>query len=188
MIHNLVDSQGKQELLNWYDVITKQNYFLNNINITIQNDGLTMGAPPSSILAKLFLQYIENSHLTHLTQKHKLVNYFRYVDDKLLIFDPNHTDIHAILADFNSIYVHPKLHFTAETEQNNALNYLDVTIHKTSANIKISIYRKTTFTDTLFPYTSNNPMRHKYAAVRFLYNRPNSYQLHDEEYQNEENI
>jgi len=31
-------------------------------------------------------------------------------------------------------------------------------------------------------------MQHKYAAIRFLYNRLNSYQLHDEEYQHEENI
>ena len=96
------------------------------------------------------------------------------------------TYIHAILADFSSI--HPKLHFTAETEQNSALNYLDVTIHKTPINIKISIYRKPTFTNTLIPYTSNHPRQHKCAAIRFLYNRLNSYQLHDEEYQQEENI
>jgi hypothetical protein len=98
-----------------------------------------MGAPFSSILAENFLQKIVNSHLTHLTQKHRLTNYFQYVNDILLIVDPNHTDIHAILADFNSI--HFKLHFTAETEQNSALNYLDVTIHKTPTNIKFSIYR-----------------------------------------------
>jgi len=33
--HNLTDPQMKYELLNWYDVITKQNYFLNNNNIII---------------------------------------------------------------------------------------------------------------------------------------------------------
>jgi hypothetical protein len=88
------------------------------------------------------------------------------------------TDIHAVLADFNSM--HPKFHFTAETEQNNALNYLDVTVHKTT-NIKISVYRKNTFTDTLIPYASNHPTQHKYAAIRFLYNRLNSYNLHNED-------
>ena len=62
-----------------------------------------------------------------------------------------------------------------------------MTIHKTPTNIKISIYRKLTFTDTLKSYTSNHPMQHKYAAIRFLHNRLNSYQLHDE-YQHEENI
>jgi hypothetical protein len=81
--------------------------------------------------------------------------------------------------------MHPKLHFTAETKQN---NYLDVTIYKTPTNIKISIYRKPTFTNILIPYTSNYPTQHKYVAIRFLSNRLNSYHLHNEEYQHEENI
>jgi hypothetical protein len=145
-----------------------------------------MGAPSSSILAEIFLQYVENSHLAHLAQKHRIINYFRYVDDILLIFNPNHTDIQVILTDFNSLQ--PKLHFTAEIEQNNTLNYLDVSIHKTPTNMKTSIYRKPSFTDTIIPYTSNHPTQHKYATIRFLYNRLNTYQLHNEEYQQEENI
>jgi hypothetical protein len=97
MTHNLVDPQVKHELLNWYDVITKQNYFLYNNNTIIQNDGLAMGAPFSSILAEIFLQYIQNTHLTYLTQKQKLINYFQYVDDILLIIDPNHTYKQSLL-------------------------------------------------------------------------------------------
>lgn len=56
-----------------------------------------------------------------------MINYFRYVDD-ILIFDSAHTDIQSILTYVNSI--HPNLHFTAETEQNNAVNYFDISIHK----------------------------------------------------------
>jgi len=85
-------------------------------------------------------------------------------------------------------YVNPNLKFTAETETNNKINYLDVTIHKTSTNWKISIYRRPTFTDTIIPYTSNHPAQHKEAAVRFLYNRLNTYNLHEDEYKTEENI
>jgi hypothetical protein len=77
--------------------------------------------------------------------KHKLVNYLRFVDDILLIFDSNKTDIHSILTDFNTL--HPNLKFTAEIEH----NFLDTTIHKTQDNIKVSIYRKPTFTDTIIP-------------------------------------
>ena len=55
-------------------------------------------------------------------------------------------------------------------------------------NIKISVYRKPTFTDTLIPYTTNHPPQHKYSAIRFLYNRLNSYCLNEDEYQREENI
>ena len=79
-----------------------------------------MGAPSSGILSEIFLQYIEALHIAHLTKKHMIMNNFHYVDDTLLIFDSNHTNIQAILTDFNSI--NPNLHFTTETEQNNTIN------------------------------------------------------------------
>jgi hypothetical protein len=101
--HNLIDTQIKQELLYWHYVITKQNYFINN-DIIIRKDGLAMGAPSSSIIGEMFLQHRENSHLARLTQKHTIVNYSRYVDDIFLIFDPNYTNIQAILNDFNAIH------------------------------------------------------------------------------------
>ena len=88
-----------------------------------------MGAPSSGLIAEIFLQHIEHSHLIRLTHKHKIINYCRYVDDTLLIFDFSHTDIQKILDDFNSL--HPKLQFTAETEKDHTLNYLDISIHRT---------------------------------------------------------
>ena len=121
-----------------------------------------------------------------LAQKHKLVNYFCYVDDILLIYDAQHTDIHTILSNFNSI--HPNLQFTKETEHSNKLNYLDIMIHKTPTSVNIGVFRKPTFTDIIIPYTSNHPTHHKYAAIRFLYSRLNSYQLHETECHLEENI
>jgi len=87
-----------------------------------------MDAPSSSILSEIFLQHVQHSHLPRLTKKHKLISYFRYVDDILLVYDSSHTDIISILNDFNSI--HPNLTFTDELEQDNKLNFLDITIHK----------------------------------------------------------
>jgi len=83
-----------------------------------------MGAPYSGLIAEMFLQNIEHSHLTHLTMKHKIIKYCRYVDDILIIFDPNHSNIQTILNDFNAL--HPKLQFTAEIEEDYTLNYLDL--------------------------------------------------------------
>jgi hypothetical protein len=125
-------------------------------------------------------QHTEHTHL------HLLINYFRYADDVLLIYDSQHSDVHSITRDFNSI--HPNLQFTHEPEVNNAISYMDITIHKTPYNIKISIHRKPPFTDTIIPYTSNHPTLYKYAAIRFLYSRLNTYQLHTAEHRNEENI
>jgi hypothetical protein len=100
-----------------------------------------------------------------------------------VIFDTLHMNINTIIDDFNSI--HPNIQFTDETEQDNRINYLDIAIHRKRTHINISIFRKPTHTDTLIPYTSNHPAQQKYAAIKFLYNRLNSYQLHNEEYQQE---
>jgi hypothetical protein len=108
------------------------------------------------------------------------------MDDILIIFDSNYTNTEMILNDFNSL--HPKLQFMAETEKDHTLNYLDIPIHRTSTNMRTAIFRKPTFTDTIIPFTSNHPMHHKYATVRYLYNRLDPYNLQHEEYQQELNI
>jgi hypothetical protein len=125
------------------------------------------GAPSSNIIAEIFLQNTENLYITNLTNKHSIVNYFRYVDVILIIFDPNSTNIQAILKYFN---------------------YLDFYIQKGSTSWITSIHRKSTFTGTVIPYTSNHPNQHKYAAIRFLYNRLNSYDFLNREYQHVGNI
>ena len=49
-------------------------------------------------------------------------------------------------------------------------------------------YTKPTFTYAIIPYTSNHPTQHKYATVKFLYNRLTNYDLQKEKYQHELNI
>jgi hypothetical protein len=86
-----------------------------------------MGAPSSGLIAELFVQHKENVHLARLAHKRR-IDYFRYIDDILLIFDQELTDIQFILTDFNTL--HSNLHFTTETERDNAINYLDISIQK----------------------------------------------------------
>ena len=57
LTQNLVESHTKQELLGWYDIITKQNYFLHKDKTLFQKDGLAMGAPSSGVIAEMFLQH-----------------------------------------------------------------------------------------------------------------------------------
>jgi hypothetical protein len=126
----------------WYNIITKQNYFTLNQDLITQHDGFAMGAPSSGLIAEFFLQHTEDVHLAHLSHKHRIINYFRYVDDILLIFDSNHTDIQTILTDF--IALHPNLQFTAEVEKDSIINYLDISIHKTPQQSK-NIYLQETY-------------------------------------------
>jgi hypothetical protein len=93
---NQIQPQTRHELLNWYDAITKQNYFSNNGKILIQQDGLAMGAPTLGLIAEFFLQNLQDTHLTHLSNKHKIAGYLRYVDNILIIYNSNHTDINNI--------------------------------------------------------------------------------------------
>jgi len=116
----------------------------------------------------------------------KIVNYFCYIDDILVIFNPIHTNIQATLDDFNAI--HPKLKFTVEIETNNMLNYLDISMQKPPPTGKPPITESLHSQTPLSPFTSNHPTQQKYAASKFLYNRLNSYDLQEEEYQQEENI
>jgi len=45
---------------------------------------------------------------------------------------------------------------------------VDIAIHKSQNDVRISIHRKPTFTDTIIPYSSNHSTQQKYAAIRFL--------------------
>jgi hypothetical protein len=143
-----------------------------------------MGASTSGILAEFFLQHLEDTHLTHLSKKHKIAAYFCSLDDILLICDSHHTYINSIQNDFNEIQ--PNIMFTVETESNNSINYLGITIHRTPTNWVTSIHRKPTVTDIIIPYSSNHPAQHKYAAVRFLCNRLSTYHLKENEFKKEE--
>jgi len=68
------------------------------------------------------------------------------------------------------------------------INYLDISIQKAPYKLITSIYIKPTFTESIIPYTSNHLTQHKYAAVKFLYNRLNSYGLQEQEYKQELNV
>jgi hypothetical protein len=74
--NNKIEPRAKLELLNWYDTITNQNYFSNKGKILIQKDGLAMGTPTSGIIAEFFLQHLDDTHLAHLSMKHKITAYF----------------------------------------------------------------------------------------------------------------
>jgi len=71
---NMLDPQTQHELLNWYDIITQQNYFTINDEIVIQRNRLAMGMPTSRQISEFFLQNFEHLHLAHLSNKHKIIN------------------------------------------------------------------------------------------------------------------
>ena len=61
--------------------------------------------------------------------------------------------------------------FKISEEENNFINYLDLSIHRNAYNITVGIYRKPTHTDITIQFSSNHPHEHKVAAFNYYINR-----------------
>jgi len=137
-----------------------------------------MGSPISNMVAEIFLQDLENTHLKQILDKQNITFYTRYVDDILLIYNTKHTIPEIIHSHINKI--HPNLLFNPTLEHNNNISFIDLLIIRHPTKIEIDIFRKPTMTDTTINYTSNHPTEHKMAAYRYLINRMMSLPLSTE--------
>jgi len=72
-----------------------------------------------------------------------------------------------ILRGINRINKH--LTFKITREDNNRINFLDLTIIRNKNNMEVNIHRKETSTDTVIHSFSNHPIEQKLAAFRVLY-------------------
>jgi len=172
---NSVDDKTTQEITRIAQTLVEQNYFQFQDSIYVQNEGLDMGAPTSSIQSEVYLQYVENTTIYELLIKHKVEGYFRYVDDILMMYKDDKTYIRKVLEDFNDLV--PSLKFTLEKEQNNQINFLDITINKNQDGLSFEIYRKPTATDIIIPNDSCHPREHETVAIRYYCNRLETYKL-----------
>jgi len=62
----------KQEIMKILQILIEQNYFLFHDTIYIQNGGLAMGAPTSSVFSEIYLQYIENTEICDVLLQHQV--------------------------------------------------------------------------------------------------------------------
>ena len=181
--NNYTDPNIIEDIIKLTTTITDQNYFQFMNENFIQTEGLAMGAPTSAILSEIYLQFLENNVIYNILKTHKIIGYFKYVDDILVIYNNVESNIHEVLDDFNQIA--PKLKFTIEEETERKLNFLDITIRREQHHITTSIYRKPTTTDTIIPSDSCHPIEQKMAAIRYLRNRMHSYNLNKTDAQKE---
>jgi hypothetical protein len=122
--------------------------------------GVVMGSPLSGIIAEIFLQQLEDSHIKPL----RIAFYSRYLDI-IIIYDPTCTDPETIVQHTNSM--HSNIQPTPVLESNNQISFLDLLIIRTSQQLEIDLYRKPTTTDTAINYLSYHPMEHKLAAYGY---------------------
>jgi hypothetical protein len=138
--HNNIPDEHIHEIITLTKVILDQNYFQYNNELYSQKEGLAMGAPTSSILAETYIQYLEHTSIIQILQNHHIIDYYRYVDDILIIYDETLTNIHDTLDKFNSI--DHNIQYTVETQTEEKLNYLDIIIINSNNAFTFDIYRK----------------------------------------------
>jgi len=173
--HNNIGPQQRLELLQLCNVVLSQNYFTFLSSTYVQNTGVAMGAPTSSVFSEIYLQFLEHTQLFDILIRHHILGYFRYVDDILVIYNASTTNIQTVLDQFNDT-TRPLL-FTMEMEKDKCINFLDISISKHEGVFEFGIYRKPTTTDTIIPSDSNHPIEHKISAIRFLVNRLDTYPI-----------
>jgi len=94
-------------------------------------------------------------------------------------------NINKFLDKFNSMI--PSTKFTLEQEQDNRINFLDITIIKNQDKLSLDIHRKPTTTDTVIDNDSCHPLEHKLAAIRYFSKRIGTYNLDHVSKQKESN-
>jgi hypothetical protein len=95
--------QFKKELIALVRAVIKQNYFQFRDQIYRQHNCLAMGAPSSSILSEVYLQYIEHTAIYDVLLCNQILGYFRYVDEVLIVYNHDKTNINEVLNSFNDV-------------------------------------------------------------------------------------
>ena len=91
--------------------------------------------------------------------------YRKYADDTFLVFN-DLSKVELFRSFLNS--QHPNIHFTLEHEQNNQLNFLDMTITHTNGHLATKTYRKPTHSGLGTHYTSFIPHTFKTNSLQTL--------------------
>jgi hypothetical protein len=161
----------------------KQNYFRFNDQYYRQREGLAMGSPLSPLMADIFMDNFENKYLVH---DRNILYYYRYVDDILICWTGTKRQLDILFNKINNI--HHKIKFKLELENNDCINFLDLTIMRVQGKHEFQIFRKPTHTDTVIHASSCHPWQHKMAAFNSYVHRLITIPLSEVNFKKELNI
>ena len=140
--------------------------------------GTPMGSPISPLFADIVMSDLEENCLNILRNNHNCIPlfYFRYVDDTILCVNKDHVDL--VLEVFNNYNNHLK--FTHELEDNNIINFLDVSLIRDNNKIITNWYQKPMCSGRLLNFKSNHTMQQKRNIISNLVDR--SFLLSDKKF------
>jgi hypothetical protein len=88
-----IEASTRKEIIFIMGIIMKQNYFQFDQQYYEQTEGLAMGVPISAILAEVFIEYMEHKYIYPVLRTRKILAYYRYVDDILIVYDRGKANI-----------------------------------------------------------------------------------------------
>lgn len=141
---------------NMLELILNNNTFCFGDLYYKQKVGLAMGSPVSPSLANIAMHPLE---LEFLNTTNKIENYWRYLDDGIILFSGTKPELEELIKQLNKM--HETIKFTA-TISDSEINYLDITIFKgkrfkESGILDIKIYVKECETFMYLNPTSTHP-------------------------------
>lgn len=130
------------DILKCTEILYNDTFFVFNKKYYRQVDGTPMGSPISPLFADIVIDDLESSCLKILKTQFNCspLIYHRNVDDTILIVHKEHIDL--IISVFNSY--HNELQFTHEIQNNNQINFLDVTLNLINNRIISNWFQKPT--------------------------------------------
>jgi len=170
-----ISEELKHKIMKIFQIIIKQNHFQFENTLYIQEEGLAMGTPTLSIFSAIYLQHIENTITADILLKYHIVGYFCYMDVILMVYNKDISNIYDIFNIFNTTM--PPMKFTIEEEKENKIKFLEITLLREKDSLSFDVYGKPATTDTIIPNGSCHPSEQKLAAVIFLTNRMETYNL-----------
>jgi len=106
---------------------------------------------------------LENTKIYILLLYHNIEGYFHYVNDRLIVYNENRTNINDVLDCFNKLTL--KLKFILKRETDHRINVLDIAVYREHNRLSVDIYRKPTSIDIFIPNDSCHPRKHKMGAI-----------------------
>ena len=148
-----------KEIIKLLKTILSQNYFTFNDKFYFQSKCLAMSSPLSDFLDDVYLQqkylFSNNNIITK-----NIIFYTRYVDDSFIIYNGTNRQLNSLKSYLNSI--NSNIQFTLETENNNSINFLDITVTKN--NNQFHFNRKPTTMDHVIHADSYHSHTQKMAS------------------------
>jgi hypothetical protein len=73
---HMINDKLREEIIKISKIIIQQNYFQFSNSFFIQDRGLAMGSPTSSIFSEIFVQHIKNKAIFDILIHNNIIGYF----------------------------------------------------------------------------------------------------------------